>query len=105
MPLSKNKTRVNVYLDNDEYKSVSKWCKSNKISISSLYVMLTRQFIENENSNLNTWTLINKPTKITNNNKIEVNESEIINDWRRDDYDPFKALMHNIQNNEYMNGF
>lgn len=104
MPLSKNKTRVNVYLDNNDYKAISKWCKANKVSISSLYVMLTRQFIESENNNLNTWTFINRPAKISN-NIIEMDESEIINDWTRDDYDPFKALLYNLENNEYMNGF
>lgn len=104
MPLSKNKTRVNVYLDNDEYKSVSNWCKYNKVSLSSLYVMLTQKFLENENNNLNTWTLKNKLAK-TSNNKIEMDKFDIVNDSSRDDYDLFKALMFNIENSEYMNGF
>lgn len=104
MPIGKNKTRVNVYLENDEYKSIAKWCKNNKVSISSIYVMLTKKFLENENNNLNTWTLKNKLAK-TSNNELEIDEFKTINDWTRDDYDPFKALLFNIENCEHMNGF
>lgn len=104
MPLSKNKTRVNVYLNNDEYKSIAKWCKYNKVSISSLYAMMTKQFIASENSNSNTWILTNIKSE-THNNKIEMDEFDFVNDSSRDDYDPFKALIYNLENNEYMNGF
>lgn len=96
MPISSDKTRINVYLSNDQYAKILQFTRRQSISISSLFCMLADTFLDGEASRTNTWTLNNRPplqpTKVNKNKS----ESEIINDFSRDDYNPYFAAMYNL---------
>lgn len=97
MPLSNKKTRINVYLTNEQYAKILQWTKSQGISISSLYCLLTDTFLDGETSKTNTWTLNNRPQLPTYKvNKIK-SESEIINDYNNPNYNAYKAALYNLE--------
>lgn len=106
MPASKNTKRVNVYLSSSQYNAICAFAKFQKVSISSLYVMLTNSFLSSENNQSNTWTLStpeNKPlTELTPTDKSYITTdqlTEIINDNTRDDYAMEIASVWNLFNN------
>lgn len=100
MPIGKNKTRINVYLENSDYALISKWCKHNNVSISSLYNMLTIQFIKNEHDGENTYILTSskkKPLKKVKN--TDQPYEDYINDHTRPDYNWLDAALYNLNHN------
>ncbi|MYL82458.1 hypothetical protein GTA51_04805 [Desulfovibrio aerotolerans] len=106
MPANKETTkRINVYLTIAQHNAISRFVKTNGVSLSSLYSMMTDSFLSNETNHSNTWILSpdSKPlTKITPTDKSCITTeqlTEIINDNTRDDYAMEIASVWNLFNN------